>query len=160
MQFKTEAQKRTCEKVRDYLCALFGEVNVQETDDSFVLEEGSTFVYVRAFAVGEERSGVEIFSYVVTDVTITSPLLRFLLEHNLKLIFGGFGLSVDPDGKGTIVLTHTILGEGIGRDELYACVSAVARVADKVDDQIVRAFGGKTARDKLMAMRTPPEIWE
>ena len=88
-------------------------------------------------------------------------VMRYLLAHNLRLMFGGFGLSVDDGGKGAIVLTHTILGDGMDRVELYASVSAIARVADDLDDQIVATYGGKTALDKLTAIKHEPvEYWE
>ena len=51
MEFKTEAHQRVYEKTRDFLHTLFGEVNVKVMDDTFVLQEGSTFVYVRAFPI-------------------------------------------------------------------------------------------------------------
>jgi len=87
--------------------------------------------------------------------------MRYLLTYNLRLILGAFGLSIGEDGKGAIVLTHTILGDSMDREELYGSVSAIARVADDLDDQIVSAFGGKTALDKLMATRhSPVEYWE
>ena len=53
MQFKTEAHKKSYEKARDFLYTLFGDVNVTTMDDVLVLQEGSTFVYVRAAAIGE-----------------------------------------------------------------------------------------------------------
>ncbi|MGH9826304.1 MAG: hypothetical protein ACREDR_23995, partial [Blastocatellia bacterium] len=68
MQPTTEATKKAYEKCRDYLYRLFGEVNVQDSDCALSLQEGSTFVYVRAFPIGEKNAGVEVFSYVVTDV--------------------------------------------------------------------------------------------
>ena len=161
MEFKTEAHKQAYDKARDYLHALFGEVNVTQMDDTFALQEGSTFVYLRTFAIGEKQAGVEVFSYVVIDVAVTDELMRYLLTYNLRLMFGGFGLSLDAEGKGAVVLTHTILGDGMDRTELYASVSAVARVADDLDDQIVAAFGGKTALDKLTAVKHEPvEYWE
>ena len=86
MEFKTEAQKKAYEKTRDHLNALFGEVNVKVMDDTFVLQEGSTFVYARVFPIGEEKTGVEVFSYVVVEVDITEDLMRYLLTYNLKLI--------------------------------------------------------------------------
>jgi hypothetical protein len=161
MEYKSEAHKQAHDKARDYLHALFGEVNVTQMGDTFALQEGSTFVYVRTFPIGEKQSGTEVFSYVVVDVTITEELMRYLLTHNLRLMFGGFGLSVDEGGKGAIVLTHTILGESMDRTELYASVSAIARVADDLDDQIVATFGGKTALDKLTEVKHEPiEYWE
>jgi hypothetical protein len=47
------------------------------------------------------------------------------------------------------------------REELYGSVSAIANVADDLDDQIVTAFGGRTALDKLMTgKKEPVEYWE
>jgi hypothetical protein len=161
MEFKTEAHKQAHDKARDYLNALFGEVNVTQMDDTFALQEGSTFVYLRTFPIGEKQAGVEVFSYVVIDVAVTEALMRYLLTYNLRLMFGGFGLTIDDEGRGAVVLTHTILGNGMDRVALYASVSAIARVADDLDDQIVAQFGGKTALDKLTAVKhAPVEVWE
>src|SRR5207253_8267235 len=161
MEFKTEAHKQAYDTARDYLHALFGEVNVTQMDDTFALQEGSTFVYLRTFPIGEKQAGVEVFSYVVIDVAVTEALMRYLLTYNLRLMFGGFGLTIDDEGKGAVVLTHTILGNDMDRVELYASVSAIARVADDLDDQIVAQFGGKTALDKLTAVKhAPVEVWE
>src|SRR5215212_1108202 len=151
MEFKSDAHKKAHENVRDCLRSLFGEVNVKDMGDNFALQEGSTFVYARAFPIGEKKSGVEVFSYVAVDVTVTEDLMRYLLTYNLRLVLGGFGLSIGEDGKGAIVLTHTILGDTMDREELYGSVSAIARVADDLDDQLVATFGGKNALDKLMA---------
>ena len=161
MEFKSESHKTVYGKTREYLHTLFGEVNIKTMDDTLVLQEGSTFVYARAFPIGDKKSGVEVFSYVVADVEVTAELMRYLLTYNLRLILGAFGLTVGEDGKGTVLLTHSILGDTMSRDELYASVSAIARVADDLDDQIVKAFGGKTALDKLMKTEhAPGEHWE
>jgi hypothetical protein len=160
MEFKSEAHKRVYEKTRDYMHTLFGEVNIRHVDDSLVLQEGSTFVYVRAFAIGEKNGGVEVFAYVAVDVDVTDGLMRYLLAYNLRLIFGAFALSVGPEGKATVLLTHSILGDSMGREELYASVSAVAKVADELDDHIVTAYGGKTALDKLASHQPAIEHWE
>ena len=161
MEFRSEPHKKVYEKTRDYLYTLFGEVNVKPMDDTFVLQEGSTFVYTRVFPIGDKKAGVEVFSYVVACVEVTEELMRYLLTYNLRLILGAFGLAIGEDGKATVLLSHSILGDTLSRDELYASVSAIARVADDLDDQIVKAFGGKTALDKLMATEhSPAEYWE
>jgi hypothetical protein len=130
-------------------------------DDTFVLQEGSTFVYVRTFPIGDKKSGVEIFSHVVVDIDVTEELMRYLLTYNLRLMLGAFGLSIGEDAKGAVLLTHTILGDSMDREELYASVTAIARVADDLDDQLVTAFGGKTALDKLtLTQHAPIEYWE
>jgi hypothetical protein len=160
MNFKTEAHKKVYEKMREYLFTLFGEVNVTTMDDALVLQEGSTFVYVRAAAIGESQASIEIFSYVIVEVDVTEALMRYLLTYNLKLILGGFGLSIDENGKGTVVLTHTILGDTMDKEQLYTCVTAIARVGDDLDDKIVAMFGGKTALGKLSAPQPLIEVWE
>ena len=160
MEFKTEAHRDVYDKTRQYLHTLFGEVNVKELDDTFTLQEGSTFVYVRSFPIGDKKSGVEVFSYVVVELDITEELMRFLLTYNLKLILGGFGLSIAEEGKGSVLLTHTILGDTMTRDELYSSVTAIARVADDLDDRIVASFGGKTALSKLITIHPAAEHWE
>jgi len=161
IEFKTEAQERVYEKTRSYLHTLFGEVNVKVMDDTFVLQEGSTFVYVRVFPIGEKNAGVEVFAYVVVDVEVTDQLMRYLLTYNLRLILGAFGLARGEGDKGTVLLTHTILGDSMDREELYGSVSAIARVADDLDETIVTAFGGRTALDKLMSGKKEPiEYWE
>lgn len=161
MDFKSEPHKKVYGKTREYLHTLFGEVNVKTMDDTLVLQEGSTFIYARAFPIGDKKAGVEVFAYVVADVDVTEELMRYLLTYNLRLILGAFGLAVGEDGKATVLLSHSILGDTMSRDELYASVSAIARVADDLDDQIVKAFGGKTALDKLMnTEHAPAEYWE
>ena len=161
MKFKTEAHEKVYQKMRDCLFTLFGEVSLTAMDDyTFALQEGSTFIYVRAAAIGEKQASVEIFSYVVVDIDITEELMRYLLEYNLQLVMGGFGLATDDQGKGTIVLTHTILGATMCKDELYTSVSAIARVADDLDDKIVEKFNGKTALGKLSAPQSLVEVWE
>jgi len=98
---------------------------------------------------------------VVVDVEVTEQLMRYLLTYNLRLILGGFGLARGEGDKGTVLLTHTILGDSMDREALYASVSAIARVADDLDEQIVTAFGGRTALDKLMSgKKEPVEYWE
>jgi len=162
MEFKTLAHKEVYEKTRDHLNSLFGEVNVKSIGSLLVLQEGSTFVYVRTMPIGEKKSVVEVFSYVVMDVPVTQELMLFLLARNLKLVLGGFALSVDEGGKGTVVLSHSILGNSMDREQLYGSVSAVARVADDIDDQIVGKFGGSTALDRLVSQERLPtaEYWE
>jgi hypothetical protein len=160
MEFKTEAHKKVYENTREFLFELFGEVNITVIEDTFALQEGSTFVYVRITVIGERQACVEIFSYAVIDIEVTEELMRYLLTYNLKLVLGAFGLAIDDQGKGTVVLTHTILGDTMNKEELYASVSAIARVADDLDDQIVKAFGGKTSLDKLNTPIAPIEYWE
>jgi hypothetical protein len=149
MDFKTHAHRAAYEKTREFLYAIFGETGVNVIDDLFALQEGSAFVYIRVFPVGTSSAGVEVFSYVVADVGVTEELMRHLLAHNLRLTFGGLGLAIAEDGRGSVVLRHAILGDKMDREELYASVSAIASVADEIDDQLVAAFGGSTALDEI-----------
>lgn len=155
MEFKSAAHKNAYETTRACLYELFGDVNVRLADCSFVLEEGSALVYVRTFPIGEDRAAVEVFSYVLIDVQVTERLMRFLLAYNLRLVIGAFGLIVHGDGKGEVLLTRTLLADSLDPAELYSTVSAIARIADKLDDELVATFGGKTALGKLTECRPP-----
>lgn len=149
MELKTRAQKDAHEKTRRFLYSIFGETGVDMIDDMFVLQEGSAFVYIRVFPVNESSAGVEVFSYLVADLAVTEELMRHLLAYNLRLTFGGLGLAIAEDGRGSVVLRHAILGDKMDREELYASVSAIASVADELDDQLAATFGGSTALDKI-----------
>jgi hypothetical protein len=149
MELKTRAQKDAHEKTRRFLYSIFGETGVDMIDDMFVLQEGSAFVYIRVFPVNESSAGVEVFSYLVADLAVTEELMRHLLAYNLRLTFGGLGLAIAEDGRGSVVLRHAILGDKMDREELYASVSAIASVADELDNQLAATFGGSTALDKI-----------
>jgi hypothetical protein len=149
VELTTESHRRAHAAVRDYLFDLFGEINVSVIPGAFALQEGSTFVYVRTFPIGEDKAGVEVFSYVLVDVAVTGDLMQYLLTYNLRLVLGAFALALDHGGKGSVLLTHTILGDTMDPDALYASVTAIARVADDLDDTLVAKFGGKTAMRKL-----------
>ena len=149
MKLASERERRAFEKTRDFAYSLFGEVNVRSFEGALALQEGSTVVYVRVFPIGGHKTGVEVFSYVAVDVDVTEQLMRFLLTYNLKLMMGGFGLVLDEGGKATVLLTQTMLAETLTEEELYAGVSAIAGVADRLDDVIVAKFGGRTAINLL-----------
>jgi len=155
MEFKTEAQRKVYEKTREFLYSTFGDTGLTTVDDAFALQEGSAFVYVRVFPIGASSAAVEIFSYVVVGLEVTEQLMRRLLTYNLRLTFGSFGLSIGEDAKGSVILMHRILGDKMDPEELYASVSAIAGVADDFDDQLVAAFGGRTALGE-MAECLPP----
>ena len=159
MKFQTEREERIFETTRDLAYSLFGEINVRSLDGLLALQEGTAVVYLRVFPIGAEKTGVEVFSYVVVDVAPTDDLMRFLLAYNLKLMMGGFGLLMAPDGSATVLLTQTMLGDTLSRDELYAGVSAIAGVADRMDEVIVERFGGRTAIN-LLDRGDPHERWE
>jgi hypothetical protein len=155
MEFKSEAHKDAHETARACLFERFGDVNVRLADCCFVLEEGSALVYVRTFPIGDDRAAVEVFSYVLIDVQVTEHLRQFLLSYNLRLVIGAFGLIVHNTGKGDVLLTRTLLADCLDATELCSTVSAIARIADKLDDEMVAAFGGKTALGKLTERRPP-----
>jgi hypothetical protein len=158
MEFKSESHKNAHEMARASLHEFFGDVNVRLADCSFVLEEGSALVYVRTFPIGDDRAGIEVFSYVLIDAEVTDDLMRFLLAYNLRLVIGAFALIVHDDGKGEVLLTRTMLADSLDSAELYSTVSAIARIADKLDDEMVARFGGKTALGKLTERRPPDRL--
>ena len=159
MKFKSDLLRLAYEKTREFAYSLFGEVNVESLDGLLALREGSTIVYLRVFPIESGKAGVEVFSYVAADVVESEELMRFLLTYNLKLVMGGFGLLPGAGGKATVLLTQTMLADVLTETQLYATVSAIAGVADRLDDVIVNRFGGRTAIN-LLARGDPHERWE
>ena len=145
MEFQTETQKKTYEKVAQILKDEFGK-SAQARDDSpaFLLNKGSAYVQVTVSPIGDHFSCVRAHSWVVTGAENTPELLQFLLKENLNMRFGAFCV----DDVGDICFTHAILGESLDAPALMYSLGAVAGVADDYDDKIVQRFGGQRAVDR------------
>jgi T3SS (YopN, CesT) and YbjN peptide-binding chaperone 1 len=144
MQFDSAAQEACYEQVASYLGELFAD-RVWASNDRpyFVLRQGSAAATVDVQAWGE-RSIVRTWALVVTEVKPVPDLYEFLLRLNSEQQFGAFAL--DPDND--IIFAHTIIGDTLDMEELDSSVEAVARCADKYDDEIVARFGGLRAGDR------------
>ena len=146
MEFDTEAQKETYDKIRVWMKEIFGEFAVERQDSpSFGIMVGSAYSQTGVFPWGKDDATITTRSYVVTGTELVPDLLLFLLTENDRVRFGAFGVDKDKD----IFFEHTIVGSTCDREELKASVMAVVMTADQYDEQIVAKWGGQTARDRI-----------
>lgn len=137
------AQSQVNAQLRTMLPHLgLGRFHEPQGDGVHVCQRGSTYVSVRVMDFcGEVAVRSE------APVTIGSrpepDLMKFLLNKNAGLVFGAFGM----DSKGTVGFSHTILASSMDAKELGASVRSVLLMADNLDDEIVKRWGGRTMRD-------------
>ncbi len=129
----------TRDRVRQYLQEIYPDF-VEFDNGTFTLQEGSATVSIIVRPWYEADSAVEFTSQLVTDATVTPELMTWLLQKNVELHFGAFGLLFD----GTIVYSQTLPGCDLSRREFEATVRTVGTIADHYDDEIVGIAGGKT----------------
>jgi hypothetical protein len=144
IEFDSESQEACYRRVARFLQGSFGDqVWTSPQRPYFVLRQGSAAATVDIQA-WEGESVVKTWSLVVTDIKPTPDLYEYLLRLNAEQQFGAFAL--DPDND--IVLSHTIIGDTLDPEELHSSVKAIARSADRYDDEIVQRFGGLRAKDR------------
>lgn len=145
MEFKTEAQRASYERIARWMKELFGEFAEHDSGaPMFSIVVGSALTQVFVSAWNDDDAVITVRSYVVSDVEVTNELAIFLLEQNSRMRFGAFGLDEDHD----IFFQHNIVGSTCDKNELKASVLAVANTADDFDDEIVSRFGGLRAVDR------------
>ena len=144
-EFETEEHRRCYNIVAKFGKELFGEITFRPLKEisAFDMKYGSSNIHVFVIPIGQDRSVVRVVSCIITDIEISESLCRYLLEQNSELDFGGFSLDEDGD----ICISHTIVGQNLDKDELGASVSSICEVADKYDDIIRDAYGGKRSVD-------------
>lgn len=116
-------------------------------------QKGSTHVQVRVVPLGAQIA-VRSSSPVTIGTPLTEDLLRFLLTENGNLLFGAFAIG----SKGEVGYSHTIIASSMDVHELGASVSCVVNTADKYDDEIVKRWGGKTARQMSVDQVLAPAL--
>ncbi|MBD0269743.1 MAG: hypothetical protein ICV77_15795 [Cyanobacteria bacterium Co-bin8] len=157
IQFASEVQQLTYQKVADYLegSTLFGDTLRTNPDlPQFTLLYGSTMVEVEVLPwevhPWEEADlcTVRATSCVTIGSSIDHELMHFLLTENRRMRFGAFHL----DGANQVLFAENVLGgENMDLMELQTCILSVVTIADTYDDIIAQRFGGQRAVDLLAA---------
>lgn len=146
MNFQTKAQQDCYDKIAVWMQESFGKFPCARPDfPGLGLFMNSALVEVLVYPWGEDDAIINTRSYVVTEAELTPDLLRFLLQENIGMRFGAFGI----DEAGDILFEHTIVGSTCDKKELESSVKAVLEVADEYDDYIVDKWGGKRALDRI-----------
>lgn len=157
MQFSTDLQKATYERVLGFMKEIFGESAASAGDFPMIsVMLGSAVTLVSVLPLREDEVVVTTRAIVVSRPVVTPELAVFLLRANSSMMFGAFSLSP----RGDVMLEHNIIGSAIDKDELRVSILTVARVADDYDDLIVARWGGERALDKIDSLARLMEFEE
>jgi len=107
------------------------------------VEYGSTAVFISAHKWQERYTIVELVAPVLQQVPASPELLERLNEQNEKLYFGKAYWRNDE-----VWLAHNLLGDRLDNEELIASVGILAVVADHLDDELKKKFGGRRFKEK------------
>jgi len=144
MEFAHEAHKKAYERVQPMLKELFGEMVIAHPEfPAFGIRMGSAVANIAIVPWRDDSATINVRAWVVMGAELKPDLLKFLLNKNNSVIFGGFGI----DEQGDIFFQHTIVAASVDLPELRAAVLAVVSTADDLDDEIVKGWGGRRALD-------------
>ena len=134
------------EKVQRILAANW---RVELTENGFYVRGESTGCVITCYEVEEtenEWTYVRFSSLILIDVPITDEFLRYVASSILR--FGGLFVVFSESGDtGTLILSHTILGNYLDTEELNIALSSVFFTADDLDDELQQRFGGQRSID-------------
>ena len=132
--------KQVQSKVQSILTTELGSVRVA-ADNEIKINYESTLVTIAVEDYGNNETVVVITAIVTSETKETPALYKFLNDTNVSLRFGSLQyLSGNPS---VMILQYSILGDTLDPEELLNAVRAVVLMADKLDDEIVKVFGGK-----------------
>ena len=146
--------EQTTQRVRRILAGTM-KLPLQRLGDSLVLrfENMSTQVLVRvherATRDGEPTSTVEITAPVLRNLDPSPELFEYIARGGPKSTFGHLVVMDEQDrpGKLFLFLAHHLLGDYLDQDELSTAVFTVLYLADDLDDELQRRFGGDRPAD-------------
>lgn len=146
MHFENDVQKTCFDKVQRFMREIFGD-HATADDSAPVVSVmlGSAMCIVAVQALSDDEAVIATRAVVASGAHVTPELAIFLLQANVSMLFGAFGLT--PNGD--IILEHNLMGSTVSREELRGSLLTVARLADEFDDQIVARWGGRRALDRL-----------
>jgi hypothetical protein len=87
-------------------------------------------------------NNLSIYSVLVTDVTPSMELYRFLLNYNTLQRREALGM-IERDQRHYIVLKYTMELEVASVAVVQRHVFALQEIADQLDTELARQFGGK-----------------
>lgn len=137
-----DAIAETRSKVQHYLTKN-GRVEI-DRDGDFTFQAGSSRVFVRVVDWGNGDTVVNVWAIVAAEVPATPDLFRFIATETDSYMLGHLGCQLGDDGSALVTFSYRILGNVLDEEELMHAAVAVASTADKIDDEVVAQFGGRT----------------
>jgi len=142
--FHTQCQEEVYRQVKSYLDELVDEHFDDAEHCDFYLKYGSTVLEISIDPYEEDDAVIEVLAFCVQGVDPTFDLAQELLRLNSEVLLGAFSM-VDSD----IFFSHSFLGRRLRPEQLIASLETVASVSDEYDEQLVEAYGGETALERL-----------
>jgi len=149
--FRSLCQEEVYRQVKSYLDELVEEHFDNADHCDFHLKYGSTVLEISIDPYEEDDAVVEVLAFCVQGVEPTFELMRELLRLNAEVPFGAFSM-VDND----IFFSHSFLGRRLRPEQLIASLQHVANISDEYDEQLVGAYGGETAVERMRSNRHRP----
>ena len=106
----------------------------------FTIEEGSAVIGITLRPWHDGDVVVEFTSQLVSGAELDADRMRWLLETNADMHFGGFGLLFD----GTVIYSYAVPAGLLDSETFGAVARTVAALADHYDDEVVDVAGGET----------------
>lgn len=142
--FHTHCQEEVYRQVKSYLDELVDEHFDDAEHCDFYLKYGSTVLEISIDPYEEDDAVIEILAFCVQGCEPTFDLMQELLRVNAELLLGAFSM-VGRD----IFFSHSFLGRRLRPEQLIASLDTVASISDEYDEQLVEAYGGETALERL-----------
>jgi hypothetical protein len=152
-QFHTECQEEVYRQVKSYLDELVDEHFDDAEHCDFYLKYGSTVLEISIHPYQEDDAVIEILAFCVQGVEPSFEMMQELLRLNSEVALGAFSM-VGHD----VFFSHSFLGRRLRPEQLIASLDIVANVSDEYDEQIVEAFGGETAIERLRNETGRPHV--
>lgn len=150
MNFESEIQHETFDKVGEYVDDLIDEPYFDEETGHFYGRYGSTVLEIGVEPYGPAEAVVVVSAYCAQGVRVDESLMEGLLGLNHSLPVGSFSL-VGAD----IFFSHSLFGRTLQPGNFLGAMAAVATVADDYDDRIVAEYGGETALERIESTGGP-----
>lgn len=142
--FHTQCQEEVYRQVKQYLDELVDEHFDDAEHCDFYLKYGSTVLEISIEPYEEDDAVIEVLAFCVQGVEPSFDLAQELLRLNAEVLLGGFSM----DGR-DIFFSHSFLGRRLRPEQLIASLDTVASISDEYDEQLVEAYGGETALERL-----------
>lgn len=110
----------------------------QERKDLITWRRGSAQL---AMKVNPSLNNLSIYSVLVAAVTPSETLFRHLLAYNVLQRRESLGL-IEKEGRTYIVLKYTLELELVTQEVLQRHIYAMQEIADALDTELVKKFGG------------------
>jgi hypothetical protein len=147
--FHTVCQEEVYRQVKQYLDELVDEHFDDAEHCDFYLKYGSTVLEISIDPYEEDDAVIEVLAFCVQGVDPTFDLMQELLRLNAEVLLGAFSM----DGR-DIFFSHSFLGRRLRPEQLIASLDTVASISDEYDEQLVEAYGGETALERLRSNAT------